>query len=85
MQRLRYILIQLVILLLESQKPDSGLTGHKIIVDTFGGMARHGGCAFSGKDPTKVDRSAAYMARYIAKTLWRLNWQESVKYSLCTP
>jgi S-adenosylmethionine synthetase len=48
---------------------DSGLTGRKIIVDTYGGMGRHGGGAFSGKDPTKVDRSAAYMARYIAKNL----------------
>ena len=48
---------------------DSGLTGRKIIVDTYGGHAAHGGGAFSGKDPTKVDRSAAYMARYIAKTL----------------
>ena len=46
---------------------DAGLTGRKIIVDTYGGMARHGGGAFSGKDPTKVDRSGAYMARYIAK------------------
>ena len=48
---------------------DSGLTGRKIIVDTYGGYSRHGGGAFSGKDPTKVDRSAAYMARYIAKNL----------------
>ncbi|MBE6911938.1 MAG: methionine adenosyltransferase [Ruminococcaceae bacterium] len=48
---------------------DSGLTGRKIIVDTYGGFARHGGGAFSGKDPTKVDRSAAYMARYIAKNI----------------
>jgi S-adenosylmethionine synthetase len=48
---------------------DSGLTGRKIIVDTYGGAAHHGGGAFSGKDPTKVDRSAAYMARYIAKNL----------------
>jgi S-adenosylmethionine synthetase len=48
---------------------DSGLTGRKIIVDTYGGMGRHGGGAFSGKDPTKVDRSAAYMARYIAKNV----------------
>ena len=48
---------------------DSGLTGRKIIVDTYGGMARHGGGAFSGKDPTKVDRSAAYYARYAAKNL----------------
>ncbi len=48
---------------------DAGLTGRKIIVDTYGGLARHGGGAFSGKDPTKVDRSATYMARYIAKNL----------------
>ncbi len=48
---------------------DTGLTGRKIIVDTYGGMGRHGGGAFSGKDPTKVDRSAAYMARYIAKNI----------------
>ena len=48
---------------------DSGLTGRKIIVDTYGGYARHGGGCFSGKDPTKVDRSASYMARYIAKNL----------------
>lgn len=48
---------------------DSGLTGRKIIVDTYGGVARHGGGAFSGKDPTKVDRSAAYMARYVAKNI----------------
>lgn len=55
---------------------DCGLTGRKIIVDTYGGYARHGGGAFSGKDPSKVDRSAAYMARYIAKNL--------VKAKLCT-
>jgi S-adenosylmethionine synthetase len=48
---------------------DAGLTGRKIIVDTYGGYAPHGGGAFSGKDPTKVDRSAAYMARYIAKNI----------------
>jgi len=48
---------------------DAGLTGRKIIVDTYGGMARHGGGAFSGKDPTKVDRSAAYAARYVAKNI----------------
>jgi S-adenosylmethionine synthetase len=48
---------------------DAGLTGRKIIVDTYGGMARHGGGAFSGKDPTKVDRSAAYAARYVAKSI----------------
>ncbi|MGM9519442.1 MAG: methionine adenosyltransferase, partial [Phascolarctobacterium sp.] len=48
---------------------DCGLTGRKIIVDTYGGMARHGGGAFSGKDPTKVDRSGAYAARYVAKNI----------------
>src|SRR5262249_39725972 len=48
---------------------DCGLTGRKIIVDTYGGMARHGGGCFSGKDPSKVDRSAAYAARYVAKNL----------------
>ena len=48
---------------------DAGLTGRKIIVDTYGGMARHGGGAFSGKDATKVDRSAAYAARYVAKNV----------------
>ena len=48
---------------------DSGLTGRKIIVDTYGGYSRHGGGAFSGKDPTKVDRTAAYAARYIAKNI----------------
>jgi len=59
---------------------DTGLTGRKIIVDTYGGMGRHGGGAFSGKDPTKVDRSAAYMARYVAKNIVaaglaeRCNW-----------
>jgi S-adenosylmethionine synthetase len=48
---------------------DTGLTGRKIIVDTYGGWGRHGGGAFSGKDPTKVDRSAAYMARHVAKNI----------------
>ena len=48
---------------------DSGLTGRKIIVDSYGGVGRHGGGAFSGKDPTKVDRSAAYAARYVAKNI----------------
>ena len=48
---------------------DCGLTGRKIIVDTYGGMARHGGGAFSGKDPSKVDRSAAYAARWVAKNV----------------
>ncbi len=48
---------------------DAGLTGRKIIVDTYGGMARHGGGAFSGKDPSKVDRSAAYATRYVAKNI----------------
>ena len=50
-------------------KGDTGLTGRKIIVDTYGGYSRHGGGAFSGKDPTKVDRSASYMARYLAKNI----------------
>ena len=50
-------------------KGDTGLTGRKIIVDTYGGVAPHGGGAFSGKDPTKVDRSAAYGARYVAKNI----------------
>ena len=48
---------------------DAGLTGRKIIVDTYGGMGRHGGGAFSGKDPSKVDRSAAYMCRWVAKNI----------------
>ena len=48
---------------------DAGVTGRKIIIDTYGGMARHGGGAFSGKDPSKVDRSAAYAARYVAKNI----------------
>ena len=48
---------------------DCGLTGRKIIVDTYGGWSRHGGGAFSGKDPSKVDRSAAYAARYVAKNI----------------
>ena len=52
---------------------DTGLTGRKIIVDTYGGAARHGGGAFSGKDPSKVDRSAAYMLRYIAKNIVAAN------------
>jgi S-adenosylmethionine synthetase len=56
---------------------DAGLTGRKIIVDTYGGYARHGGGAFSGKDPTKVDRSAAYGARQIAKHLVRTDWAEA--------
>lgn len=53
---------------------DTGLTGRKIIVDTYGGMGRHGGGAFSGKDPSKVDRSAAYMARFVAKNLVANNY-----------
>ena len=61
---------------------DSGLTGRKIIVDTYGGYAAHGGGAFSGKDPTKVDRSAAYMARYIAKNLVAAGLARSVQLEL---
>ena len=64
---------------------DSGLTGRKIIVDTYGGYARHGGGAFSGKDPSKVDRSAAYAARWVAKTLWRRTWPSSARWSWPTP
>lgn len=61
---------------------DSGLTGRKIIVDTYGGMGRHGGGAFSGKDPTKVDRSAAYMARYIAKNIVAANLAQRAEVEL---
>lgn len=63
-------------------KGDSGLTGRKIIVDTYGGYARHGGGAFSGKDPTKVDRSASYMARYIAKNLVAAGIAEKIEVGL---
>jgi S-adenosylmethionine synthetase len=61
---------------------DTGLTGRKIIVDTYGGMARHGGGAFSGKDPTKVDRSASYMARYVAKNIVAAGLAERCEVSL---
>jgi S-adenosylmethionine synthetase len=61
---------------------DTGLTGRKIIVDTYGGYAHHGGGAFSGKDPTKVDRSAAYMARYIAKNLVAAGIADSLEVQL---
>lgn len=61
---------------------DAGLTGRKIIVDTYGGYARHGGGAFSGKDPTKVDRSAAYAARYVAKNLVAADLAEKVEVQL---
>ncbi|MGN0941957.1 MAG: methionine adenosyltransferase [Selenomonadaceae bacterium] len=61
---------------------DSGLTGRKIIVDTYGGMARHGGGAFSGKDPTKVDRSAAYAARYVAKNIVAAGLADKVEIQL---
>ncbi len=60
---------------------DAGLTGRKIIVDTYGGYARHGGGAFSGKDPTKVDRSGAYAARYVAKNIVAAGSQTSVKFN----
>jgi S-adenosylmethionine synthetase len=62
---------------------DSGLTGRKIIVDTYGGYARHGGGAFSGKDPTKVDRSAAYAARYLAKNIVAAGLAARVEIQLC--
>ena len=61
---------------------DCGLTGRKIIVDTYGGMGRHGGGAFSGKDPTKVDRSASYMARYVAKNVVSAGLAERVEIQL---
>ena len=61
---------------------DSGLTGRKIIVDTYGGFSRHGGGAFSGKDPTKVDRSGAYMARYIAKNVVAANIADKCEVQL---
>ena len=61
---------------------DTGLTGRKIIVDTYGGRGRHGGGAFSGKDPTKVDRSACYMARYIAKNLVASGLADEVEVQL---
>ena len=63
-------------------KGDSGLTGRKIIVDTYGGYAPHGGGAFSGKDPTKVDRSACYMARYIAKNMVAAGFAEKLQIQL---
>ena len=61
---------------------DAGLTGRKIIVDTYGGMARHGGGAFSGKDCTKVDRSAAYAARYVAKNLVAAGYADRLEIQL---
>jgi S-adenosylmethionine synthetase len=61
---------------------DTGLTGRKIIVDTYGGMGRHGGGAFSGKDPTKVDRSAAYIARYVAKNVVAAGFAERCEVEL---
>ena len=61
---------------------DAGLTGRKIIVDTYGGYARHGGGAFSGKDPTKVDRSASYAARYIAKNIVAAGLSEKCEVQL---
>ena len=61
---------------------DTGLTGRKIIVDTYGGAGRHGGGAFSGKDPTKVDRSAAYMARHIAKNIVAAGLADKVEVQL---
>jgi S-adenosylmethionine synthetase len=63
-------------------KGDCGLTGRKIIVDTYGGMASHGGGAFSGKDPTKVDRSASYMARHVAKNVVAAGLAERVTLQL---
>ena len=64
---------------------DCGLTGRKIIVDTYGGMARHGGGAFSGKDPSKVDRSAAYAARYVAKNVVAAGLADAARSRCPTP
>ena len=64
-------------------KGDCGLTGRKIIVDTYGGYCPHGGGAFSGKDPTKVDRSAAYMARYAAKNVVAAGLAKECRVALC--
>lgn len=61
---------------------DSGLTGRKIIVDTYGGVAHHGGGAFSGKDPSKVDRSVAYMARYITKNIVAVGYVDKIEIAL---
>ena len=63
-------------------KGDSGLTGRKIIVDTYGGYAPHGGGSFSGKDPTKVDRSASYMARYVAKNMVAAGFADRLQIQL---
>ena len=61
---------------------DTGLTGRKIVIDTYGGFARHGGGAFSGKDPTKVDRSASYAARYVAKNLVAAGFADKVELQI---
>ena len=76
------LLTQLVDSSLVDLKGMRVLTGRKIIVDTYGGYARHGGGAFSGKDPTKVDRSASYAARYVAKNSWRRDLRTVVKFNL---
>lgn len=68
-RRTRYFVNPTGVFEIGGPKADTGLTGRKIIIDTYGGMARHGGGAFSGKDPTKVDRSAAYAARWVAKNV----------------
>jgi S-adenosylmethionine synthetase len=69
LKRTRYLINPTGRFVIGGPHGDSGLTGRKIIVDTYGGMGRHGGGAFSGKDPSKVDRSAAYMGRYVAKNI----------------
>ena len=81
MIKLNIILIPRVVLLSVDLMEILDLTGRKIIVDTYGGMGRHGGGAFSGKDPSKVDRSAAYMARYIAKNVVATGLCINVKYN----
>ena len=67
---------------MDEPQGDSGLTGRKIIVDTYGGYGRHGGGAFSGKDPTKVDRSAAYAARWVAKNIVSAGVADKVEIQL---
>jgi S-adenosylmethionine synthetase len=78
----RYFINPTVRFVLGGPYGDTGLTGRKIILDTYGGMGRHGGGAFSGKDPTKVDRSAAYMARYVAKNIVAAGFAERCEVQL---
>jgi S-adenosylmethionine synthetase len=81
-ERTRYLINPTGRFVIGGPMGDAGLTGRKIIVDTYGGIARHGGGAFSGKDPTKVDRSGAYAARYVAKNLVAAGLAERVELQL---